>query len=147
MMKKKYKSKNLINNELSDHIIIKTLLQIRSLRIKTHHEDYNELFYHCSIMPIHDQVKFLLLLGNVHNKILQIKHHNRNTRSASHVILKVPYFTNFYGKQQLQYQIPELINDLPIGRSYTLKIKLKTFLIFITTKQIIIDTSYKNNLI
>lgn len=96
-------------------------LQIRLLKtivpkkIKLQFENnYHELFHYCKIIPIHDQIKYMLLCQHYFTESYKkyVFRTNR-TRSAQNTTLHVPDYNNAYGKQMLHYQIPKLINELP----------------------------------
>jgi hypothetical protein len=111
--------------------ILKTIVPIK---IKNKFKDKdNELFYHCRILPIYDQIKVNLLVENFFNKkFYNIKQINKQTRSAANITLNIPRFNNLYGKQLLEYQIPKLINSLPNTikkelKETNIKYKLKNY--------------------
>lgn len=98
-------------------------LQLRILKsivppkIKNKYKNnYHELFYHCKVIPVHYHVQYSLLIENFFNTTYQKKiHRQKQTRSALNNKLEVPHYNNLYGKQMLQYQIPTLINHLPLN--------------------------------
>lgn len=123
-------------------------LQLRILKaivppkIKTRYQDnHNELFHHCAVLPIHSQVKYMLITDHFFNMDLcKVIYRNKQTRNAAKIILMVPRFTNLYGKQLLQYQVPKLINELPI----TLKQELNESNIKVKLKKYFLSTLLQN---
>jgi hypothetical protein len=102
-----------------DHIyklqlrILKSIVP-KKIKIKFK-DDECELFRHCDILPVHEQVKLNLLTENYFNKKFQTyKEYTIQTRSASKMLLNIPRHNNHYGKQLLQHQVPTLINHLPM---------------------------------
>lgn len=113
--------------------IIKAIVPFKT-KIK-HQDNYHQLFHHCKVIPIHNQVKYSLLIDNFFNhKYQNVIHNPKNTRSGLNNKLQVPQYRNLYGKQLLQYQIPTLINQLPLNirqQITTSNIKNKLTLFFL----------------
>lgn len=97
-------------------------LQLRILKIiaprklkSSFENDYSGLFYHCRVLPIHDRIKYALLLDNYFNEnIAKIHNNDTRTRKAKNKLLNLPNYKNLYGKYLLNYKIPSLLNELPI---------------------------------
>lgn len=113
-------------------------LQIRILKtivppaIKEKFKDNpNELFYYCNVLPVHEKLKYQLLVEQFFNNSIQITRSTvTNTRNACNNLLVVPNYTNLYGKNQLKHILPKLINNLPkdikdLLNSNNIKYKLK----------------------
>lgn len=101
-----------------DHIYelqLRILKKIVPLKIKEKHkDDYSELFAFCGIMPIHEKVKYTLLVEQFFNTDLQIQQIRKYTaRSNTQTKLTLPKCQNQYGYNQLAHKIPSLINELP----------------------------------
>ena len=113
-------------------------LQLRILKIivprkikEYFKEDYRNLFSYCKIIPIHEKVKYMVLQENYFKRDLQIKPvHHKMTRGAANPKLITPRYNNSYGKNRLDYKIPQLVNELPNSLITSLNTKnLKTKLI------------------
>ncbi|KAL0871061.1 hypothetical protein ABMA27_004866 [Loxostege sticticalis] len=64
------------------------------------HDDDSMLFKHCNILPVHTQVKYLLLKNTFLMKIYNLKS-------------STPGANNMYGERTAGYIVPRLINNLP----------------------------------
>lgn len=77
-------------------------------------DDFTKLFTFCEILPIHEKVKYALLVEQFFNKDLQLQQIRKNpARTNTQPKLILPRCQNQYGCNQLNYKIPYLINELP----------------------------------
>lgn len=109
--------------------IIKTIV---SPKIKSQfYENDIGLFDHCKILPVHTQVKFILLKEQFYKtSALNFVEHPVYTRAISRNKLVAPRAHNTYGERTTGYLVPRYINTLPsnLRNSLTprnLKFKLK----------------------
>lgn len=102
--------------------LMKTIVPYK-VKLK-HKDDYHGLFNYCNILPIHEKIKYTLLVEQFFNETYQNKiNHKIVTRSVANHFLITPRWKNLYGKNRLSYQIPKLINSLPIEIKSNLTIK------------------------
>lgn len=73
-------------------------------------------------MPIHEKVKYMLLVQDLLNIDMQIMY-PQQTRGETKAVLINCKIKNECGKQQTNYCIPSLINELPISLKQDLTTK------------------------
>lgn len=112
------------NLNLIYQLQLRILKTIVPYKVKINHKNnYHDLFHYCKILPIHEKIQYTLLVENFFNKNFQsVVSHNIITRSVTNNLLEIPRYNNLHGKNQLNYQIPKLINALP----QELKVNLTT---------------------
>lgn len=113
--------------------ILKTIVPTK---IKLKYKDDNcGLFHHCNILPVHEKLKYMLLVEHFFDKNLQDTYSGDIvTRNVYNKKLVLPCHQNLYGKNRLKYIIPYLINEIPKDIKSSLddkniKHKLKTHLL------------------
>lgn len=100
-------------------------------------DNYNKLFAVCRVLPVHEKVRYLVVLEQFLND--QFKQHVQNTYNTKSVrqrkFMRAPV-KNYYGKRTNKYLIPTLFNDYEWLRKnntglskQSLKNKLKTVLL------------------
>jgi hypothetical protein len=113
--------------------ILKNVVSDKTRRQFEH--DDNGLFNHCNILPVHIQVKYLLLKKYFFNdNFNQIINHPVCTRAVSDRRLVTSSASNVYGQRSTRYIVPRLINNLPTDlrdnlNEINLKRKLKRYFI------------------
>lgn len=96
-----------------------------------------KIFEYCKIIPIHEKIKYNVLVEQYFNFNGEITNSFKNkivTRSVTENKLCVPRTKNFYGKRTAKYLIPTLINQLPSNirnsiNEKNIKCKLKSYFI------------------
>lgn len=124
-------------NKIYD-IQLRILKNIVSVKVRNQfRDDHTGLFKHCKVLPIHSQVKFILLkkmFFSTNNQPQPV--HSVYTRSVARRELssKPVHVNNEYGKRTTDYIVTRLINKLPIElrdklTAINIKYKLKEHLL------------------
>ncbi|KAF9787706.1 hypothetical protein SFRURICE_003191 [Spodoptera frugiperda] len=79
-----------------------------------HNDYYDELFFVCNMLPVHQKVVLLLAVETFCNKDLKVKTVSmRPARSKSVKQFIVPTYINYYGQRCRKYLVPSMFNDIP----------------------------------
>ncbi|KAL0832236.1 hypothetical protein ABMA28_001686 [Loxostege sticticalis] len=109
------------------------LKNIISPNMRVQLDDENAIFKHCKILPVYDQIKFMILKQYFFcDHIKSYIEHPVRTRAMTQNRLRVITANNVYGQRTAAYQVPRLINELPSDvrdkiTQQNIKTKLKRF--------------------